>query len=415
MKQRVVVTGTGIISALGDTPEQVHRALCCGITALKPVQLFDTRGTHCRQGGEIADFAAEKYLGDVNLRPLDRTCQLVVCAAQRALQSSGWTADGLREHSVGMVLGTMFCSVHTIAEFDRRGLTEGPNYVRPLDFANTVINAAAGQAAIWHDLRGINSTVASGLSSGLQAIAYGADMIRSGRATALLAGGGDEMCYESFFGFDRAGLLCGSAAEAEAEFPLPYDARRNGFAVGEGAAFLVLEEEGAAMDRGARIIGEVCGHGRRFDPAGGGDGAVESVAQSVLASLADARLGPEAIDAVSAGANGSPEGDRNEAAALEAVFGVDRVARLPVTAPKALLGETLGAGGAVQTVAALAAMAAGQLPGTHGLEQVEEGFPLKAVDAEVRSLNLRRIAINSSGHDGHSCALIIAAPEAQGD
>src|SRR5205823_4016200 len=207
---RVVITGLGVISPLGYSPARLHDSLCQGLSAIKPIQLFSTTGLGCPLGGEIADFDATKYLGQRNLRPLDRTSRLVASAAQLALADSGWSAEMRNAQEVGLVLGTMFCSVHTISEFDRRALEAGPAYASPMDFSNTVINAAAGQTAIVHNLRGVNTTMSTGITSGLEAIAYAADHIRSGRAPALLAGGADELCFESFYGFDRAGLLCRS-------------------------------------------------------------------------------------------------------------------------------------------------------------------------------------------------------------
>src|SRR5262249_36934227 len=151
--------------------------------------------------------------GKGNIRPLDRTSQLVAAAAGLALEDSGGAAEMRRTQDVGLGLGTMVCSVHTISEFDRRAVAAGPTYARAMSFANTVINAAAGQTAIWHRLRGVNSTIASGSSSGLQAIAYAAQLIAGGQGTALLAGGAEELCFESFLAFNRAGLLCGSNHE----------------------------------------------------------------------------------------------------------------------------------------------------------------------------------------------------------
>src|SRR5216684_7015803 len=201
MARRVVITGAGVISPLGDTPAQMFGALLEGRSGPSATRIFDTQGLVCHQCIEIKDFSPETYLGPKNLRPLDRTSRLLACACQRVLEDSGWSADRLGEEDVGLVVGTMFCSLHTIAEFDRRALLERPCYVSPMDFANTVINAAAGQAAIWHQLRGINCTVSAGAASGLQALAHATDLIRAGRARALLAGGVDELCFESFYGF----------------------------------------------------------------------------------------------------------------------------------------------------------------------------------------------------------------------
>ena len=143
------------------------------------------------------------------------------------------------------MLGTVFCSVKTIAEFDRRGLQLGPSHVSPLDFANSVINAAAGQAAIWHGLRGVNSTISGGEASGLLAIAGGTSQIRGGHADALLAGGAEELCFESFLGHLRAGRLCDSD-------PLPFDARR-ALCPGRGPALLMLEGQGGGGAGSARV------------------------------------------------------------------------------------------------------------------------------------------------------------------
>src|ERR1044071_10046084 len=207
MRNRVVITGMSVISSLGDSPARLRSSLCQGLSGIKPIELFSPAGFGCPLGGEITSFDAQKYLGRRNLRPLDRTSRLVASAAQLALDDSGWSESMRQNEEVGLVLGTMFCSVHTISEFDRRALEAGPRYASPMDFSNTVINAAAGQTAILHNLRGINSTISSGITSGLQAIAYATEVIRSGRAHAVLAGGADEMCFESFYGFDRAGGL----------------------------------------------------------------------------------------------------------------------------------------------------------------------------------------------------------------
>jgi 3-oxoacyl-[acyl-carrier-protein] synthase II len=291
---------------LGDSPARLHDSLCRGLSAIKPIQLFNTDGLGCPLAGEIVDFDATKYLGQRNLRPLDRTSRLIASAAQLALEDSGWSAEMREAHEVGLILGTMFCSVHTISEFDRRALELGPSYASPMDFSNTVINAAAGQTAIAHNLRGVNTTISTGVTSGLEAISYAADLIRCGRARAVLAGGVDELCFESFYGFDRAGLLCRSNDSA-GDFPIPFDARRNGIALGEGAALLMLEAAGPAAERGARTLAEIKGHGSAYDCSRGRDRgeSVEAISCAIRHALSDAFLLPHEIDCLSASANGS--------------------------------------------------------------------------------------------------------------
>jgi 3-oxoacyl-[acyl-carrier-protein] synthase II len=409
--RRVVITGAGIVSSLGDTPAGLHAALCEGRSGISPVGLFDTKGLGCPLGGEVKDFDAQKYLGRRNLRPLDRTSRLVGAAAQLALDDSGWTAEMRANEEVGLILGTMFCSVRTISEFDRRALEAGPAYASPMDFANTVINAAAGQTAILHDLRGVNTTVSTGVTSGLQAIAYAADLIRGGRARALLAGGADELCFESFYGFDRAGLLCRSNGH-EGHYPVPFEARRNGFTPGEGAALLMLEEEASARERGARVLAEVAGAGCGYDCSRGRDErrGVEAVVHAMRFALYEAMLRAYEVDCLSASANGSPRGDRREALAVAEVFG-DHARTMPVAAIKAMLGETLGASGATQIVDALETMRDGRLPGIPQLEEVEADFPLALAGPAREDVDAGNVLVNSVGLDGHCCSLLLAKSE----
>lgn len=436
--RKVVITGAGIVSALGDQPAVLHRALCAGRSGVRPIELFPTQGLGCPFGAEVKDFVPQSYLGQSNLRPLNRIAQLTAAAAHLALADSGWSAELRGAQEVGLALGTMFCSVRTIAEFDRRALTAGPAYASPMDFANTVINAAAGQTAIWHNLRGVNSTVATGATSGLQAIAYAADLIRHGHATALLAGGAEELCFESVFGFYRAGLLCGSAPcyqgrahgpaagysnghhngyhngngrHAAGHFPLPFDARRNGFVLGEGAALVMLEDAASATARGARVLAEVSGHGSSYDCSRGWDAehAVAAIARAMRQAMQDARLLPDQIDCLSAAANGSVAGDRHEALAIDAVFG-QREEPLPLTAIKSMLGETLGAAGGLQVIALLETMRAGELPGIQGLAQPDQDFPRHLVTTAGARLALRHALLNAVGFDGHCCSLALSAP-----
>jgi 3-oxoacyl-[acyl-carrier-protein] synthase II len=408
MRNRVVITGVGVISSLGDSGGSLQFSLCSGRRAVKPVELFSTAGLGCPLGGEISAFDAKKYLGRRNLRPLDRTSRLVASAAQLALDHSGWSESMRKEAEVGLVLGTMFCSVHTISEFDRRALEVGPAYASPMDFSNTVINAAAGQTAILHNLRGINSTISTGITSGLKAIAYATEIIRSGRARAILAGGADEMCFESFYGFDRAGMLCRSD-ESAGDFPIPFDKRRNGFALGEGAALLMLEDAHFARDRGATPLAEITGHGCGYDCSQGDDeaSAVKAIASSIRHALNDAFTEPHEIDCLSASANGSYAGDRHEAkGAFAGLNGQTR--KLPVTAIKSMLGETLGASGPMQAVALLETMHDGVLPGISGLEQVDDDLAFDTISCDNTELDLDAALINSVGFDGHCCSLVLA-------
>lgn len=409
-RRRVVITGSGIVSPLGDEPRAVFAALCRGTTAMAPVEAFEVDGRAPDCAAEVRGFDPASYLGAKNFRPLDRTGLLATVAAELALRASGWSVEARAEHELGLALGTMFGSVHTISAFDRRALTAGPNYAKPMDFANSVINAAAGQTAIWHDLRGVNTTLSGGTTAGLQALGYAADLLRAGRAAAVLAGGADELCFESLYGFARAGWMAGSAdGDGGEPRAVPLDRRRNGFLPGEGAALLVLEPAERAAARGATPLGEVLGHGAAFDPSRGTDasGAEQAVARAAAEALADAGLAASDVDLLSLSANGSVAGDAREARGLSAVFG-DRLAEIPALAVKAMLGECLGASGAFQALSALHALAAGRLPGVAGLEEVDDGLPVPSLAAHERPLAGRIALVTGLDFDGGATAVVLA-------
>ncbi len=396
-RPRVVITGAGCLSCIADSSAGLHAALCAGTSGLKSIELFPTESLGGHQAGEIRPFDAQSYLPDRNLRPIDRTSRLLLVAAGQALAASGLSAT---DREIGLVLGTTFCSVRTIAEFDRRNLQLGPSYASPFDFANSVINAAAGQTAIWYGLRGLNSTISAGSASGLAAVGYAVDQIRGGRAAALLAGGAEELCFESFFGHQQAGRL--------GEHPVPFDARRNGFALAEGAALVMLEDAETAAGRGVPGLAEVLGHGSGFDPLGTEASAVGAVSRAVRIALEDAELEAGELDAWSAGANGSVDADRREALGVAAALGA-RAADLPATAVKSMLGEALGASGGLQIVALLGTFGDGVLPGVLGLERTEAGFPLPTVGPAARQARVRRALVTSLSADGHAWAMIVGA------
>jgi 3-oxoacyl-[acyl-carrier-protein] synthase II len=410
MKTRVVITGIGVISALGDSPAALHSALCNGQAGA--YRLPETCGATADnfRGGSIACFQAGSYLKGKHLRPLDRTGQMVAAAAKLALENSKWTSEQLGTHDVGLVLGTMFGSLHTISQFDRQGIVQGPVFASPMDFANTVINAATGQSAIWHNLRGINSTIAGGSASGLMALGYAADLIRFSGQTAVLAGGCEEFCFEAFCGFDRAGMLCRPTGQNM--LPVPFAAGRTGFAVAEAAGLLMLEEWESALARGATVLGEIRGHGIAHDPDGGlPEHGAAAIVRAMRVAMADAGLSPEGVDCISASANGSVAADRNEALAIHSVFN-GRGSEIPVTAIKSMTGETLGATGALQLIDLVETVRTSVLPPIRGLEQSDPALPALNFCRKRQDIRVRSGLVSSVGIDGNVCALLLAEPPA---
>lgn len=403
----VVITGMGAICALGDDPARIHEALCAGRSGFAAPTVFGAEVAGGHLVAEVPGFNPQTYIKTGNVRPLDRTGRLALVGVDLTLADSGWSVDLRSARPLGLILGTMFCSVRTIGEFDRRAQQAGVEYASPMDFSNTVLNAAAGQVAIWEKLRGINTTISTGAASGVQAIGYAKQMIRTGRADALLAGGAEELCYESFHGARQAGrLLAGTGA---GERPQPFDRRRSGTAVGEGAAFLALESAGAAAARGARVIGRVSGFSSGFDPD-----SVQGVApsrgreRSALAAaieraLSDAGVAASDIGFVVASANGSRDLDAREGTSIVAALGRS----VPVAAIKSMTGEALGASGALQAMTALLTLRGGLLPGVAGLDEVDPEIGVNASTA-TRPVRAKHALVTAIAPEGNCSALVLS-------
>lgn len=396
MNERVGVTAAGVISAVGSGIEKFGCNLESGRSAAAPSQRFP--GVTL---AEIADFDPKPWLGAKGIRVLDRSARLLAVAAKMALDDAGLSQENAEtgDPDLGLVCGTVFGSVHSIASFDWSGLEEGPAWVNPGEFPNTVINAPAGQAAIKHKLRGVNSTVCAGLASGLFAIHYAAEFLRFGRARALLAGGVEELCEESVLGFAKTGAISRSGVAR------PFAAERDGVTPGEGSALWMLETEEAAGARGRTPWLEILGFGcaqdahaiDRFNRRG--DGAAEALHQA----LENSDLAPEQIACIVSSASGSRVGDEMEARALERVFG-SRVAEIPICAPKAAFGEAMGASGALCALVAGLSLQRQAIPPTAGCAADAGRMRLSSASTPISG---EYALIDAFGCDGNNASLVI--------
>ena len=397
MMPRVVVTGTGVMAAAGTGLEAFEEALWAGGASGEQ----ESTRTPGYTFADIGEFDPKPWLGNKGVRVLDRGTRLLCIAAQMALTATGLSQEGSEQGDVelGLICGTMFGGIHSIASFDWTGITDGPSLVSPMDFPNTVINGPAGQAAIKHKLRGVNSTICCGLASGLYAIDYAADFLRFGRARYLLAGGMEEVCEEAAEGFERMQLA------SPTHKARPFATDRDGTLPGEGAGLWMLETEETALGRGVLPLLEIMGFGASHDaPASPGyqvrgEGGVLAMRHA----LENSGIGPEAIACIIASASGSRTGDAMEALALREVFGA-RLADVPVCAPKAALGECMGASGALCAIVAGMALRRQEVPPTAGFTTSETGLKLSALPQKIDG---EYGLINAFSCDGNNASLVI--------
>ncbi len=397
MSERIVITGAGVISPLGAGIEEFERGLYAGLSGVRPSTLFGEQTITA----EVPDFKPQQWLGNKGIRMLDRSARLLCVAAYMALSGSDLLhAEGTEgDPGLGMVCGTMFGGLHSITSFDWSGLEDGPNYVNPMEFPNTVINSPAGQAAIRYKLRGINSTVCAALTSGLYAMNCAAEFLRFGRARILLAGGVDELCEESVLGFRKSGAISPSGC------PRPFSKDRDGAVLGEGAAMLVVESAETAAARGAKPLVEVSGFGCAHDAesitsfrlrAEGATAAIED-------ALETAGIAPDRIGCIVSSASGSRAGDEMEARALQNIF-KDRLSQIPVCAPKAALGETMGASGALAALVGVLALGKQSAPPTSGFTGSETTLRLAASPQPFEG---EYALVNAFGCDGNNASLVL--------
>jgi 3-oxoacyl-(acyl-carrier-protein) synthase len=397
------VTGLGITCALGTGRDTFFRTLAGAkrLSALprSAITSFDVSKYPDARIVEVPEFDPAKYLGDKGLRTLDRLTKLLVVAARLCLHDAGFKKDSewaaLSPERVGVCCSNAYGSLEAITELDRVAQLEDARYINPAKFPNTVSNTASGYVSIWEDLRALNVSVSDGNCGGLDAVGCADIFLETARADAIVTGGGEAMSEPIFLAFQKLGVL-GPVAPlvAHAAGTIARPLATNDTWLGEGAAFLALEDPDVAMARGARVLGVVGGYGTAF-VASDANALVfasrEAMTRAITTALRDAELEAMDVDLVVASVAGLARFDVEELAAIGAVMGA-----APVVAPKVALGETLGAGGAMAMAASLAWLA---------------GAPVPA-DLVVRGTipgKIRNVVVTSMGYYGNASAVVMRA------
>ncbi len=406
---RIVITGMGVLSPIGVGRENFWEALTMGKSGFREITLFDTSPFRVHIGGEV-DFDPVEFLGKKGLRDLDRSTRLVCSAARLAIDDSRLVIDEDTTHSTGVSIGSTFGSLHSISQFDRTGLIEGPKFVNPSHFPNTVINSPASQISIRFYIKGFNTTISTGFCASLDVISYAGDFIRMKRAKVVLAGGVEELCEETFMGFYKLGCLSG--IDGSEPICCPFDARRNGLILSESAGVIILEEEGHAIERGADILAVLKGCGNSFDPEAeiGFNHDGRGLKKAIEIALNDALIMPQEIDCVISCANSTRGLDRLESKALKEALG-EFAYRIPVTSIKSVIGETYSASGALSLSAALGVLQRCIIPPTLNYKERDPECDLDYVSGVPRKKDIKNILITSADPYGQNAAIIIGRYE----
>jgi len=410
--RRVVVTGMGAVTPLGNSVRELWEGLVAGRSGVGPITHFDAGEYAVRIAAEVKDFDPDAYIDPRESRRMDLFVQYGVAAAKMALDDSGLEITDEVSERTGVLVGSGIGGVQTWEEQHRALLERGPRRVSPLFIPMLICDMAAGTISIMFGARGPNMAIVTACATGSHSIGEACKIIQRGQADVMIAGGTEaSVVPTAIAGFAAAKALSSRNDEPE-RASRPFDADRDGFVIGEGAGIVVLEESEFARRRGARIYAEVAGFGLSADayhitqPAPSGEGA----ARAMQMALDDACMPADAVDHINSHGTATPLGDVAETIAIKQVFG-ERAYRIPITANKSMVGHMLGAAGGVEFIATVLTVVNGVIPPTINIERPDPECDLDYVPWEPREAKVKAALCNSFGFGGHNSALLVRAFE----
>ncbi|MGD2047882.1 MAG: beta-ketoacyl-ACP synthase II [Chloroflexota bacterium] len=404
-EERVVVTGTGMITALGHNVPDTWSAILAGKSGLGEITLFD-KELHSSGGVcEVKDFDAAEFLGKREARRSDRYQQLAAVATIEALEQSALKIDDENRDRIGIYMGTGVGGIRTLVEQERTLLNEGTRRLSPFAITMIMPNGAGGMLAIDYGIQGPNITITTACAAGIDAIGHAFRAIRRGEVDVALTGGSESiMTSVAVGGFERAGATSTKTNGT----PQPFDKNRDGLIPGEGAGMLVLESLSYAKARGATVLGEIAGYGQTADayhitaPSPGGVGA----AKAMIKALEDAQIPASDVDYVSAHGTATPLNDSHETMSIKTALG-EHAYDVAISSTKSMTGHVMGATGALESIFCLLSIRDGLVPPTINYETPDPECDLDYVPNEARP-NIVKVAINNAfGFGGHNAVLVI--------
>ncbi len=408
MTKRVVVTGMGALTPLGNSVGEYWDGLVNGRSGITRVTRFDPDDYASQIGGEVKGFDPKDYMDRKEAKRMDRFAQFGVAAAVQGLEDAGLKVSDLTPERVGVYLGSGIGGMETLIEHHNVLNQRGPARISPFFVPMMIGNMAAGQIALAVGAQGPNATIVTACASASHAIGEAMRVIQRGEADLVLTGGTEAAIVPlAYAGFCAMRALSCRNDEPE-RASRPFDRDRDGFVMAEGAGILVLESLDSALNRGARIYAEMVGYGSTCDayhiaaPAPGGEGG----ARSMALAMKDAGLTPWDIDYINTHGTSTPAGDVGETQAIKAVFG-DAVKGVSVSSTKSMTGHLLGAAGAVEMIAAIKAVTDDIVPPTINLENQDPECDLDYTPNEARKRQVRAVLSNSFGFGGQNATLVV--------
>lgn len=407
MSKRVVITGVGVITPLGNDIESTWTKLVNGISGIEPISKFDTEKFSVKVAGEVKDFQPEKFIDKKEIRRMGRYTQFAVAASKMAVEDAGLKiGENVDPERIGVWIGSGIGGIAEFEEQHQKFLEKGPRRVNPFTVPLLIPDMASGRVSIELGAKGINNCSVTACASGANSIGDAFRVVQRGDADVMIAGGTEACITEmTIAGFSNMTALSTNPDHRTAS--RPFDKHRDGFVIGEGAGILILEELEHALARGAKIYGELAGYGATGDayhitaPAPNGEGG----ARAMNLALKDAGLSPQDIGYINAHGTSTYYNDLYETQAIKKVFG-DWAYQIPVSSTKSMTGHLLGAAGAIEAVFSVMALKEGIIPPTINLHTPDEELDLDYVPHTARKKTVDAVLTNSFGFGGHNATLV---------
>lgn len=407
MKTRVVVTGMGAITPIGNDVESFWQALKDKTLGIGPITYFDTADFKCKLAAEVKNFDAKAYMDPKTARRMEPFSQFAVAAAKQALDQSGIDMEKEDPFRVGVSVGSGIGSLQAMERSEKKLLEKGPSRVEPLLVPLMICNMAAGNVAIQFGLKGKCINVVTACATGTHSIGEAFRAIQYGEADVMVAGGTEASITPiGIAGFTSLTAL--NTTDDPKRASIPFDKDRNGFVMGEGAGVVVLESLEHAKARGANILAEVVGYGATCDayhitsPAEDGSGA----AKAMEFAMKDAEITPEQVDYINAHGTSTHHNDLFETKAIRLALG-DQAEKVKINSTKSMIGHLLGAAGGVEFITCVKSIQDGYVHATLGLEEPGEGCDLDYTQGDGVEMNVNYAISNSLGFGGHNASLIV--------
>ena len=407
-KNRVVITGMGVISPLGLSMEATWDGLIAGKSGIDRITLFDASALETQIAGEVKDFHPTDYVSHKDARHMDRFAQLAVAASIQALEQSGIKTSAENECDIGIVVGSGIGGLTTLFEQTKVLLDKGPERVNPFLIPMMIADIAAAQVSIVLGVKGPNLCTTSACSSGSDAIGVAGEVIRRGDAQVMLAGGSEAIINPIGISAFNACKALSTRNNEPKLASRPFDAERDGFVISEGSGILILENLEHARNRGGEILAELVGYGASADahhitqPLETGEGA----ASAMNMALGKAGIAPNKIDYINAHGTSTLLNDRMETRAIKTIFGPG-ANKIPVSSTKSQLGHLIGGAGAVEATISIQVIRKGVIPATINLIYPDPECDLDYVPNVPRRAKVKTVLSNSFGFGGHNSSLIL--------